>query len=157
MSKLSYIIKAIFRRNKKRVQNGEIYIWSFHGCFAKFRPPSDQNIVSIKIRVNIGTGIDEYPREATPLETQIKDPGTQPHALISLYPQIRANHNAEIWSPDNFNSERIKNNRSRRSFPIARHQKRMELSVFVSHENEMKAQNTEIHWEGTMNEKATLS
>ena len=89
---------------------------------------------------------DEYARETTLFETmQIKSPGTKPHALISLYPQIRANHNAKIWSRDDFNGERIINIRSHRSFLAARHQKRIVLPVFVSRKNELKDQNTEIH------------
>ena len=89
---------------------------------------------------------DEYPGETTLFETlQIKRPGTKPHALISLYPQIRANHNAKIWSRDDFNGERIINIRGHRSFLAARHQKRIVLSVFVSRKNELEDQNTETH------------
>ena len=76
---------------------------------------------------------------------QIEIPGTKPHALVSLYPQIRANHNVKIWSRDDFNGETIINIQGHRSFLAARHQKRIVFSVFVSRKNELKDQNTEIY------------
>lgn len=76
----------------------------------KFKTASDQIIVSMMIKV-ILIPADEYSRETTLFETlQIESPGTKPHALISLYPHIRANYNAKIWSCDDFNGKRIINN-----------------------------------------------
>ena len=107
-----------------------------------FRPKDSYSMV---IRV-ILIPADKYPGETTLFETlQIKRPRTKPHALISLYPQIRANHNAKIWSRDDFKGERIINIRGHRRFLAAGHQKRIVLSVFVSRKNELKDQNTKIH------------